>query len=41
MPELETELTEAQENEFIRRTALIYFQQYVDGSMIGFTGDED
>jgi len=35
------ELTEQQETEFTRRTALIYFQQYVDGGMIGFTGDED
>ena len=35
------ELTEAQENEYTRRTALVYFNQYVDGTMIGFTGDED
>jgi len=38
---MDIELTEQQENEYTRRTALVYFQQYVDGSMIGFTGDED
>lgn len=35
------ELTEQQATEYTRRTALVYFQQYVDGSMIGFTGFED
>lgn len=35
------ELTEAQETESNRRSALVYFNQYVDGTMIGFTGDED
>ena len=41
MTDTDIELTEAQENESYRRTSLIYFNQYVDGTMIGFTGDED
>ena len=41
MTDTNIELTEAQENEYTRRTALVYFNQYVDGTMIGFTGDED
>ena len=41
MTDTNIELTEAQETESHRRTALIYFNQYVDGTMIGFTGDED
>lgn len=35
------ELTEAQETEYTRRTARIYFQQYVDGEMLGFDGNAD
>lgn len=41
MTDTNIELTEAQETESHRRTALVYFNQYVDGTMIGFTGDED
>ena len=41
MTDTDIELTEAQETESHRRTALVYFNQYVDGTMIGFTGDED
>ena len=37
----DTELTEAQETESYRRVALVYFNQYVDGEMIGLDGDSD